>query len=351
MPTLKWLAERVNAEWSGDPDVELTHACGLDSLVPGGIAYVVSPAGLASVPVAGLAKRGVPQLEDLDLSGRALVVPPQMKDASRNLILAEDPLATHVEVTLLLHPEPEAPAGVHPSAVLGNQVELGEGVSVGPHAVLHDGVRVGPRTVIHAGVVLMHQVEVGADCVLYPNAVVQHHCMLGNQVLVQSNAVIGADGHGYFQRDGVNRKIPQVGYVVLEDDVEIGAATTIDRARFTVTRIGAGCKIDNQVQIAHNVDLGPQALVSAQTAIGGSVKAGSHLILGGQTGVRDNVTIGHRVSVMARGVITSNTPDSSLVAGMPGRPAEEWRQTQSNLARLDELFQRVRALEDSERES
>ncbi len=348
MPTLKEVADFLGAEWSGQGDLLLHRACGLDDFQEGGIAYVVNPAGLASVPVsAGLAKRGVPRLQDLQLSGRALVVPPQLRDETQNLIYAADPLAAHVALTAWLHPEPVPTWDIHPTAVIAEGVQLGEGVKVGPHVVLYEGVSVGDRTCLHAGVVLMTQVTVGADCTLYPNAVVQSHCVLGNRVLVQSSVVIGADGHGYFQRDGVNRKIPQVGRVVVEDDVEIGAGTTIDRARFSVTRIGQGSKIDNQVQIAHNVDLGPQALISAQTAVGGSVKAGSHLILGGQTGVRDNVVIGDRVAVMARGVVTSNTANETMIAGMPGRPASEWRQMQSNIGRLEELFERVRKLEQS----
>ncbi len=346
MPTLQEAAEFLGAEWSGQGDLKLNRACGLDDFPEGGIAYVINPAGLASVPVsAGLAKRGLPQLKDLSLEGRALVVPPQMRDESQNLIYADDPLAAHVALTAWLHPEPSPRWNRHPTAVIAEGVQLGEGVTVGPHAVLYEGVTVGARTCIHAGVVLMTGASVGADCTLYPNAVVQTRCVLGDRVILQSNAVIGADGHGYFQREGVNRKIPQVGIVVVEDDVEIGAGTTIDRARFSVTRIGQGSKIDNQVQIAHNVDLGPQALISAQTAVGGSVKAGRHLILGGQTGVRDNVVIGDRVAVMARGVVTSNTASETMIAGMPGRPASEWRQMQSNIGRLEELFERVRKLE------
>jgi UDP-3-O-[3-hydroxymyristoyl] glucosamine N-acyltransferase len=184
--------------------------------------------------------------------------------------------------------------------------------------------------------------------------VVQDKCQIGNRVIIQSGAVIGSDGHGYFQREGVNLKIPQLGIVQIEDDVEVGACTTIDRARFHTTVIKQGSKLDNQVQIAHNVSVGEQALISAQTAVGGSVKAGHHLILGGQSGIRDNVQVGNNVTAVARAVITANTQDNEVLGGMPGRPVNQWRQLQSLINRLGELFDRVRKLEsrtDSSKEN
>ena len=191
----------------------------------------------------------------------------------------------------------------------------------------------------------MSEVVIGSDCILYPNVVVQDRSNIGNRVIIQSGAIIGSDGHGYFQRKGVNYKIPQIGIVCIEDDVEVGACTTIDRARFHKTVIKQGSKLDNQVQIAHNVTVGEQALISAQSAVGGSVKAGHHLIMGGQSGIRDNVQIGNNVTAVARAVITSNTQDNEVLGGMPGRPVNQWRKLQSLINRLGELFERVRKLE------
>ena len=174
---------------------------------------------------------------------------------------------------------------------------------------------------------------------------VQEKCNIGNKVIIQSGAIIGSDGHGYFQREGINNKIPQLGIVCIEDDVEIGACTTIDRARFQTTVIKQGSKLDNQVQIAHNVTIGEQALISAQSAVGGSVKVGKHLILGGQSGIKDNVQVGNNVTAVARAVITANTQDNEVLGGMPGRPIIQWRKLQSLINRLGELFDRVRKLE------
>jgi len=349
--TLRGLAETLGLEWSGNSDLVLTHACGLDALEAGGLAYLTDPKGLGNVPVPeGALKRTRASLDDLDPGGFALVVPPSMQNEGHQLIYADDPLDAHVRATRLLHPAVLPPPGIHPTAVVGEGVELGENVTVGPHVTLYDRVRIGAGSVLHAGVVVMSEVVVGADCVLHPNVVIESGCELEDRVEVQSGAVIGADGHGYFQREGANRKIPQVGKVRIEDDVEIGANTTIDRARFRTTVIGVGSKLDNQVQIAHNVELGAQALVSAQTAIGGSVRTGHHLILGGQTGIRDNVVLGDHVTVAARGVVTSNTPENSVIGGMPGRPLEQWRRIQSLINRLEELFERVKRLETNHRE-
>ena len=186
---------------------------------------------------------------------------------------------------------------------------------------------------------------IGNECIFFPNVVIQDRTIIGDRVILQSGAVIGSDGHGYYQREGINKKIPQVGNVYIEDDTEIGACTTIDRARFKTTLIRRGSKIDNQVQIAHNVVLGEQALISAQSAIGGSVTTGEKLIMGGQSGIKDNIEIGKNVTVIARAVVTANTKDKEVLGGMPGRPISQWRRIQALINRLAELFDRVKKLE------
>jgi len=350
--SLKELAEKLGLVFSGNEDLQITHVCGLDSLQAGGLAYLTSPGGLANVPTpVGMSKQVNTTLDEINSSQVALIVSPEVQHPEHNLIYADDPLATHVEATKLFRPEAQRLPGlsrksrIHPSAVVSKSAKLGKNVTVGPKVVIYDGVQIGENTILHAGVVIMSEVEIGADCIFYPNAVVQDRCEIGDRVILQSGAVIGSDGHGYYQREGVNLKIPQAGIVRLEDDVEVGACTTIDRARFRTTVIKHGSKLDNQVQIAHNVSVGEQALISAQTAVGGSAKAGHHLIMGGQSGIKDNVQIGNNVTAVARAVITANTQDSEVVGGMPGRPVKQWRQLQSLINRLGELFERVRKLE------
>ena len=350
--SLKKLAEILGLKFSGNADLQISHVCGLDSIQKGGLAYLTSPDGLASVPVpAGMSRNAGISVDKINSSQVALIVSPGVKLDEHNLIFSEDPLATHVKATKLLHSvTPTIPGlsnkkGIHSSAILSKGVKLGRDVKVGPKSVIYEGVTIGDNTILHAGVVIMSEVIIGSDCTFYPNVVVQDRCEIGNRVIIQSGTVIGSDGHGYFQREGVNHKIPQLGIVCIEDDVEIGACTTIDRARFQTTVIKQGSKLDNQVQIAHNVSVGEQALISAQSAVGGSVKAGHHLILGGQSGIRDNVLVGNNVTAVARAVITANTQDNEVMGGMPGRPVGQWRKLQSLINRLGELFERVRKLE------
>ena len=350
--SLKELAEKLGLEFSGNAKLKITHVCGLDSLQNGGLSYLTSPDGLASVPVpAGMSRNVSISVDEINSSQVALVVSPDVKHNEHNLIFSDDPLATHIEASKLLHsvspaiPGLSSKKGIHSSAVVSKGVKLGKNVKVGPKSVIYEGAKIGDNTILHAGVVIMSEAVIGADCTFYPNVVVQDRCEVGNRVIIQSCAVIGSDGHGFFQRKGVNHKIPQLGIVCIEDDVEIGACTTIDRARFHTTVIKQGSKLDNQVQIAHNVSVGEQALISAQSAVGGSVKAGHHLILGGQSGIRDNVQVGNNVTAVARAVITANTQDNEVMGGMPGRPVSQWRKLQSLINRLGELFERVRKLE------
>ena len=350
--SLKEIAEKLGLEFSGNEDLQITHVCGLDSLQAGGLAYLTSPDGLTSVPTpAGMSRNVGTNVNEINSSKVALVVSPKIIQPKHNLIYAEDPLAAHVEATKLFHPAaPVIPvvsgkSGIHPSAVVSKSAKLGKNVKIGPNAVIYDGVKIGKNTILHAGVVIMSEVVIGADSTFYPNTVVREKCEIGDREILHSGVEIGTDGHGYYQREGINLKIPQVGTVCIEDDVEIGACTTIDRARFQSTVIKQGSKLDNQVQIAHNVSVGEQALISAQTAVGGSVKAGHHLIMGGQSGIRDNVIVGNNVTAVARAVITANTQDNEVLGGMPGRPVNHWRQLQSLINRLGELFERVRKLE------
>jgi UDP-3-O-[3-hydroxymyristoyl] glucosamine N-acyltransferase len=343
--TLKQLSIQLDLPFSGNPDLKLTHACGLDQLQPGGLAYLASATGLSSVPI----PRGIhrKQHHEDEISGdeTAVIVPAGTNAEGRNFLFAHDPLVAHVRATALLHTKQYPEAHIHPTAIIGENVQLGENIWVGPQVVLYNGVRIGSGSVIHAGCVLMTDAALGKDCELFPKVVVQEDCIIGDRVILQSGVVIGADGHGYFQREGINQKIPQVGYVVIEDDVEIGANTTVDRARFTNTTIKSGSKIDNQVQIAHNVLVGEHSLISAQSAIGGSAIIGHHLILGGQTGIRDNVRVGNHVTAVARSVITSNIADKEVVGGMPSRPVSQWRKTQALIHRLEEFFDRLKKLE------
>jgi UDP-3-O-[3-hydroxymyristoyl] glucosamine N-acyltransferase len=192
----------------------------------------------------------------------------------------------------------------------------------------------------------MPDTNIGKDCILYPNVVIREKCNIGDRVIIHPGAVIGADGFGFFQRDGINLKIPQVGEVIIEDDVEIGACSTIDRGRLEKTIVRQGSKIDNQVQIAHNVEVGAHSLISGQSAIGGSTKIGHHLVLGGQSGIRDNIKVGNNVTVAARGAVSTTTKNNAVLGGSPAIDFEKWRRNVALLNSLESLHERVKQLEE-----
>lgn len=257
------------------------------------------------------------------------------------------PEAAFAEAARWFAPATPAPVpGVHASAVVDPSAVLGPGVSVGANAVIGAGARVGARTVIHAGVVLGLGVELGDDCLLHSLSSVREHCRLGHRVILHNGAVIGSDGFGY-QPDPARGwvKIPQIGIVVVGDDVEIGANTTVDRARFGRTVIGRGVKIDNLVQVAHNVIIGDHTAIAAQVGIAGSTIIGQRVQLAGQAGVTGHVIVGDGAIVGGGAAVTKDVPPGIYVTGYPAAPHKEAALTHAHVARLPELKKRVAVLE------
>jgi UDP-3-O-[3-hydroxymyristoyl] glucosamine N-acyltransferase len=237
--------------------------------------------------------------------------------------------------------------GVHPSAVVASDVVLGEGVAIQPCAVIESGARIGARTVIGAGSYIGHGATIGADCQLAARVTVGARCLVGDRVVVHSGAVLGSDGFGFEFAQGRHVKIPQTGIVQVDDDVEIGANTTIDRARFGRTWIGAGTKIDNLVMIAHNVVIGKHCIIVAQVGISGSTRLGDYVTLAGQAGVAGHLEIGSRAIVGGRAGVTKSLPGSEMYMGYPATLAKEYRERIARVARLPKLVERVRRLEQT----
>jgi UDP-3-O-[3-hydroxymyristoyl] glucosamine N-acyltransferase len=236
---------------------------------------------------------------------------------------------------------PAAPpaAGVHPTAVLGDRVRLGTGVFLGPYVVVGSDVTVGDRAQIHAHGVLEDGVRIGPDALLHPRVTIRSRCSLGARVVIQSGAVIGSDGFGYAQ-DAARRHvpIPQVGIVVLSDDVEVGANSTIDRATLGATRIGRGTKLDNYVHIGHNVEIGEDVAMAAACFIAGSVRIGDRVLMGGMSGVADHLTIGDDAVVMGDSGVTRDVPPRTVVAGHPARPRMQRHRADAAVLRLPEAL-------------
>lgn len=236
-------------------------------------------------------------------------------------------------------------AGIHPSAVVSTAAQIGEGACVQANAVIESGARVGAKSVIGANVYIGHNACVGADCHIYPNVTVRENCLVGDRVIIHSGTVIGSDGFGYETQGGKHIKIPQVGIVQIDDDVEIGANTTIDRARFGRTWIQEGVKIDNLVQIAHNVVVGKHSILVSQVGISGSTRLGNYVTLAGQVGVVGHIELGDQVIVGAKSGVSKSIPSGQRWYGIPAAPAEDYKVKVGYVGRLKKLFERVKRLE------
>jgi UDP-3-O-[3-hydroxymyristoyl] glucosamine N-acyltransferase len=246
-----------------------------------------------------------------------------------------------------LFADPWRPApGVHPLAHVGLGVVLGDGASIGPFCSIGDGARIGARTVVHPHAAIGRYAEIGDDCVLHAHVSVRERVRIGHRVVLQDGAVIGSDGFGFARRpDGSHQKIPQIGGVVVEDDVEVGANATIDRPAVGETRIGAGTKIDNLVQIAHGVTLGRNVLLAAQVGVAGSTTIEEGVTLAGQVGVAGHLTIGKGVVATAQTGIPNSVDAGSFISGYPAIPNRDWLKSSAVFRKLPELRKLISDLE------
>ena len=267
-------------------------------------------------------------------------------DSDAIQIVVDDPNLAFAKVVEAYGPQPRPIAvGVHSTAVIGEDVTIAAGVSIGPYAVVEDGVRVGTGSRILPHAYVGADVHIGADCTIYPHATVREGCRLGDRVIIHSGVVIGSDGFGYASLEGVHVKIPQVGIVLIGDDVEIGANTTIDRARFGTTVIGNGTKIDNLVQIAHNVRTGEHCIIVAQVGIAGSSSLGNHVTIAGQSGVAGHLHISDQAVVAAQSGVSKNVPPRTVVQGSPAQELRLNQAKQVGLRRLPKTQATVKQLE------
>jgi UDP-3-O-[3-hydroxymyristoyl] glucosamine N-acyltransferase len=268
----------------------------------------------------------------------------------RDRIEVEDPYYALSQALRIFHPEPPPPAGIDPRAAIAADAVLGTGVSVGPFAVVGARCRIGQDAVIGPGAVVGDDVEIGAGTTLHAHAVVYRGCRLGARVVLHAGAVIGADGFGYAFHQGVHHKVPQVGDVVIEDDVEVGAGATIDRGALGSTVIGAGSKIDNLVMVAHNVVIGPGSILVAQSGVAGSTHLGKGVVIAGQAGVAGHLLVGDGARVAAKSAVLQDLAAGVTAAGIPAMPLPVWRRAQAAFARLPEILQRLRRLEGARRQ-
>ncbi len=263
----------------------------------------------------------------------------------RAWIRCADPSGSFSKVVVLFTPPPVTYSpGVAPSAVVDGTAEIGSGVHIGANVTIGARVKIGSGTVILPGCVLLDDVSVGENCLLYPNVVIRERCLLGNRIILHPGVVIGGDGFGYDSGPTGHAKVPQVGIVQLDDDVEVGANSTIDRARFGRTWVQQGTKIDNLVQIAHNVVIGPYCLVVAQTGVSGSTVLGQGVILAGQAGVAGHLTIGDGSIVMAQSGISRDLPPKSVVFGSPAVDRREFAKREMYIKKIESILAELKEL-------
>lgn len=331
--TLAAIAEHVGGVVDGDPSVAIRHVAGLREALEGDLSFLANPK--------------YARLIDHTKASAVIVSGDFAGKAPCSLIRADNPDAAFAKAAMLyVTPAPVFSPGVHPSAVVADNVVLGRDVSIGPLCVVESGAQIGDRTVLVAQCYVGHGACVGEDNLIYPNVTVREQVKTGARVIIHSSAVIGSDGFGYsVDKQGVRTKIPQLGIVEIGDDVEIGAATTIDRARFGRTVIGNGVKIDNLVQIAHNVVIGDHAVIVSQVGISGSTVIGKRAILAGQVGVAGHLVIGDGVVAEARAGITKDIPAGQMVYGFPAAPREQAARLHAHVQRLPKLKQKVAELE------
>ena len=281
-------------------------------------------------------------------AGAVLVRPDVTAEVSGAVIAVENPSLAFTTVMARFRPEaPIFSSGLHSTVVVGAGCEIHPTASIQPHVVLEPGVKVGAGTVIGAGTYVGHGSSLGQNCLVYPNVSIRERSEIGDRVIIHSGAVIGSDGYGFETVEGRHQKIPQIGIVQLDDDVEIGANTTIDRARFGRTWIGAGTKVDNLVQIAHNVVIGKNCLIIAQVGISGSTQLGKNVIIAGGAGIVGHVKIGDNAIIGAKAGISKNIPPDSKWLGYFAEPAREMAEKMAYLSRLPKLFARVKELEQA----
>jgi UDP-3-O-[3-hydroxymyristoyl] glucosamine N-acyltransferase len=328
------LAARLDAELEGDASARVTGVADLKAARAGQVSFAGHPKYLPAVAASGATAVIVPKAAQVEAPRPALL---RVADAD----------AAFAAACALFAPEPVIqPRGVHPQAWVSPEAKLGAEVSVGAFAVVEAGADIGDGTTLYPQTYVGHGAKLGRDCLLYPLASIRERCVLGDRVILHNGAVIGSDGFGYtVDAQGVRTKIPQTGIVVLEDDVEIGANATIDRARFGETRVGKGTKVDNLVQIAHNCVIGDHSVLCSQVGLAGTTTLGRHVICAGQAGLAGHLTIGDGAVIGAQAGVPKDLPGGQMYLGAPAVPRLEFGKSLAHVASLPKLKDKLKELE------
>jgi len=328
---LRELAERLDCRLEGDGDVDIRRVAGIQTAESGDVTFLANPKYEKAL-------RGT--------RASAVILKEDAPAAPCSMLRAKDPYLAFARAVGLFAPVSRPAPGVHGLAAIAADAELGADVSLGAFVAVAEGAVIGDRTIVHPNVTIGPGARIGADCVIHSNVSIRERVTIGDRVVLQNGVVVGGDGYGFVRRgDGTHEKIPQVATVVIEDDVELGANTTVDRPAVGETRIKAGTKIDNLVQIGHGVTVGRNVLLAAQVGIAGSTDVQDDVVFGGQVGVGGHLTIGRGAVAVGQSGVTNSLEPRAMVAGYPAIDSRDWRKASVLFKRLPELKRRIEAIE------
>lgn len=322
MAKLQQLADLVGGELRGDADVDIFQVAPIDQAQQGDITFVANPKYLV-------------KLDDCQAS--AVILAPGIDATGMDLIICKNPYLAFAKILTFLQVSNRPVKGVMPGAWVADSAIVDKTATIYPGCVVGEGVRIGTGSTLYPGVVIYDDVTIGQDCLLHAQSIVREGCRLGDRVILQPAVVIGSDGFGFAPDGDSYYKIPQVGIVVLEDDVEIGSNSCVDRAALGETRIRRGTKLDNLVQIAHNVNVGEDCILVSQTGIAGSSTIGNHCTFGGQAAIAGHLKVGDNVMIGGRGGATGNVDSNQILSGLPLMPHKQWLRATMTLPKLPEM--------------
>ncbi|HXC35300.1 MAG TPA: UDP-3-O-(3-hydroxymyristoyl)glucosamine N-acyltransferase [Candidatus Acidoferrales bacterium] len=328
--TTEDIAKHVGGKVVGDPTAVLNHFATIESARPGDLTFAENDEYFARADQS---------------AATAIIADKRYSSAKKVLIQVPNARVAFAKALTLFFPDKKLPAGIHPTAVVAASAKIDASAHIGPHCVIGERTVIGARSALQAGTVVGEDCALAEDVNLFPNVTLYPRTQIGNRVRIHANSVMGSDGFGYVQDGPVHRKVPQIGNVVIGDDVEIGAGVTIDRGALGSTVVGKGTKIDNLVQIAHNVQIGEGCLLVAQVGIAGSSKLGNYVVLAGQVGVAGHLKIGNQAIVGAQSGVMHDIPDGQKWMWTPAQPDREIKKQVLALQRVPELLKRVAELE------
>ncbi|MFA6078267.1 MAG: UDP-3-O-(3-hydroxymyristoyl)glucosamine N-acyltransferase [Candidatus Omnitrophota bacterium] len=326
---IRELAQLIEGIVEGDGDIDIKGMSGIETAKPGDLTFAMDEAFLASAEKS---------------RASCILTNNSARRSSKALIKVSNPKLSFLIIYNTLNTPKDRESFIHPLATVSDSAHIGKNVWIGSNVAVEEGVNIGDHVIIESNSVVKKNCEIGAFCRIYPNVTLYEHTRLGKNVVLHGGAVIGSDGFGYVKESGKIYKFPQLGRVVIGNDVEIGSNTTIDRGSLSDTVIGDGSKIDNLCQIAHNVKIGKNALIAAQCGISGSTIIGDNVTMGGQAGMIDNLVIGDNVTIGAKSAIIGNIKSGSLVWGIPARPIAQMKRQLAVLSWMEKHFKAITKL-------